>query len=314
MMADAHQNAKQEVAADQDVGEEVSEDQYEDEELSTYDPDSGDDSEMAPFKRVGYGERSGGPSRVTQQVVDRAGNMMNVIDDEVDLPEDLEGESKVSKLGQLQGGREYRCRTFTVLGRGERLYMLSTEPARCVGLRDSHPFFNRHKKLCKVSLDDDERSDLIERGIIPKSYKGRMIGVVTARSVFREFGARIIVGGLRVTDDYEVAKAWTNGVPEGKLADPEDVVVKGQPYNTNKYVAWHGASSVYHSAKYMSTPNPSTTAPKPSVGKQNVVDRDDPNWMLEQCKAARYEATRPSFRRQLTPSQPFQFQAYPDAS
>jgi chromatin structure-remodeling complex protein RSC7 len=91
--------------------------------------------------------------------------------------------------------------------------------------------------------------------------------------------------------------------------------VKGQPYNTNKYVAWHGASSVYHSAKYMSTPNPSTTAPKPSVGKQNVVDRDDPNWMLEQCKAERYEATRPSsFRRQLTPSQPCQSQAYPDAS
>ena len=106
--------------------------------------------------------------------------MMDVINDEVDMPEDPDGETKVSKLGYLQGDREYRCRTFTVLGRGERLYMLSTEPARCVGFRDSYLFFTKHKRLYKIIIDDEEKRDLIERELIPHSYKGRAIGIVTA--------------------------------------------------------------------------------------------------------------------------------------
>ena len=147
-----------------------------------------------------------GPSHVTQQPIDKDGNMMDVIDDELALPEDPEGEKKVDKLGNLQGGREYRCRTFTILNRGERLYMLSTEPARCVGFRDSYLFFTKHKKLYKIIINDEEKRDLIDRELIPHSYKGRAIGICTARSVFREFGAQIIVGGRRIIDDYEVSR------------------------------------------------------------------------------------------------------------
>jgi chromatin structure-remodeling complex protein RSC7 len=91
--------------------------------------------------------------------------------------------------------------------------------------------------------------------------------------------SRLLAGIVKVAS--LLVQCDTNGVPEGKLADPDDVVVKGQPYNKNKYVAWHGASSVYHSAKYTSTSQPSTTTPKPSLSKEKVVDRDDPNWMLE---------------------------------
>ncbi|KFY08532.1 hypothetical protein V491_08428, partial [Pseudogymnoascus sp. VKM F-3775] len=159
--------------------------------------------------------------------------MMNVENDEVSLPEDPEGETKVDKMGHLQGDREYRCRTFTVLGRGQRLYMLSTEPARCVGFRDSYLFFTKHKRLYKIIIDDDEKRDLIDRELIPHSYKGRAIGIVTARSVFREFGAQIIVGGKRVYDDYEVAKARADNVVAGELADPNDVFKAGEPYNKN---------------------------------------------------------------------------------
>jgi chromatin structure-remodeling complex protein RSC7 len=228
--------------------------------------------------------RRGGPSHVTQQPIDKEGNMMDVVNDEVELPEDAEGEAKVDKLGHLQGGREYRCRTFTVFGRGQRLYMLSTEPARCVGFRDSYLFFTKHKRLYKIIIDDDEKRDMIERQLIPHSYKGRAIGIVTARSVFREFGAQIIVGGKRIIDDYEVSKARAEGAVEGEIADPNDSFKAGEEYNKNQYVAWHGASSVYHSG----APTVPLPAGKMVDGKKRRIMVNDVNWMLEHAREARY--------------------------
>lgn len=231
------------------------------------------------------GKVRGGPSHVTQQPIDKEGNMMNVVDDEVDLPEDAEGEKKVDKMGNLQGGREYRTRTFTIPGRGERLYMLSTEPARCVGFRDSYLFFSKHKKLYKIIISDDEKHNLIDRKLIPHSYKGRAIGICTARSVFREFGGRIIIGGKRITDDYEVAAAKADGAVEGELADPNDALPgHGEAYNKNQYVAWHGASSVYHSG----APSVPLQQGKFIPGQKKKVQINDVNWMLEHARAARY--------------------------
>ena len=232
----------------------------------------------------GRGGRKGGPpAPKAEQVIDAEGTIAEIANDECVLPEDPEGEQKVDKLGNLQGGRDYRCRVFTVLGRGNRLYMLSTEPARCVGFRDSYLFFTKHRKLHKIIVDDDEKRDMIEREIIPHSYKGRSIGIVTARSVFREFGARIIVGGKRILDDYNVTQARADGVVEGQLADPDDHFVPGEPYNKNQYVAWHGASAVYH------TNVPSVPAPsgKPEY-KKRKVNVNDMNWMLEHAREARY--------------------------
>lgn len=232
----------------------------------------------------GRGGRKGGAAAPkAEQIIDAEGTVAEIIDDECLLPEDSVGETKVDKLGQLQDGREYRCRTFTVSGREDRLYMLSTEPARCVGFRDSYLFFTKHRKLYKIIVDDDEKRDMIEREIIPHSYKGRSIGIVTARSVFREFGARIVVGGKRIIDDYNVTLARQEGAVEGQLADPEDRFIPGQPYNKNQYVAWHGASAVYH------TNVPTVPAPsgKPEYRKRKV-NVNDTNWMLEHAREARY--------------------------
>ncbi|KAF7918039.1 hypothetical protein BELL_0077g00220 [Botrytis elliptica] len=247
------------------------------------------------FRGGGRGARRGGPSHVTQQPVDKEGNMMDVVNDEVELPEDAEGEKKVDKLGYLQDGREYRCRTFTVHGRGKRLYMLSTEPARCVGFRDSYLFFAKHKRLFKIIIDEEEKRDMIERELIPHSYKGRAIGIVTARSVFREFGAQIIVGGKRITDDYEVTKAREEGVEEGSLADPNDAIKDGEAYNKNQYVAWHGASSVYHSGQ----PTVPQQTGKMIDGKKRKIMVNDVNWMLEHAReASRFNSAISAARRQ----------------
>lgn len=209
---------------------------------------------------------------------------MDVVDDEVALPEDPEGEQKVDKMGNLKGGRDYRVRVFTITGRGDKLYMLSTEPARCCGFRDSYLFFTKHMQLYKIIVNEDEKRDLIDREIIPHSYKGRAIGVVTARSVFREFGARIVIGGRRVIDDYYVTAARARGDIEGEVADPNDrLPAPGEPYNKNQYVAWHGASAVYH------TGGPSVPMPngKAVPGKRRI-NITSANWQFEHARAARY--------------------------
>ena len=245
-----------------------------------------------PRRRGGFrGHRGGrwakkyGPSHVTQVPIDREGNTLDVVNDEVELPDDTEGETKIDKNGGLQGGREYRVRTFTIIGRGKRLYMLSTEPARCIGFRDSYLFFQRHKMLYKIILDDEEKLDLISRDHMPHSYKGRAIGVVTARSVFREFGAKIIIGGRKVVDDYDSQGSRDRGDVEGELAVPEDrLPAPGEPYNRNQYVAWHGASAVYHT----NLPNVPMQNGKIIDGKRKKITVTSDNWMLEHAREARY--------------------------
>ncbi|KAK2750956.1 hypothetical protein FQN57_000031 [Myotisia sp. PD_48] len=236
-----------------------------------------------PYGGGRWAKSRGGPSHVTQVPIDKEGNMMDVVNDEVDLPEDPEGETKVDKMGNLLGNREYRVRTFTILNKGKQQYMLSTEPARCIGFRDSYLFFQKHKLLYKIIIDDEQKRDMIDRAIIPHSYKGRAIGVVTARSVFREFGAKIIIGGRKVIDDYHAQAARERGDVEGEVAVPEDrLPPPGEKYNKNQYVAWHGASSVYHSGA------PSVPAPMGKIidpKKRKVLVTGD-NWMLEHARAA----------------------------
>ncbi|GAB7351439.1 hypothetical protein MBLNU459_g2105t1 [Dothideomycetes sp. NU459] len=240
------------------------------------------------------GRPKGGPSNATRVPIDKEGNMMDVVDDEVALPEDAHGETKVDKNGHLQGGRDYRVRVFTIAGRGERLYMLSTEPARCTGFRDSYLFFTKHMQLFKIIIDDNEKKDLIARDIIPHSYKGRAIGVVTARSVFREFGARIIIGGRKVTDDYQVAAAKERGDMEGELADPHDrLPPPGEPYNKNQYVAWHGASQVYHNNQ----PSVPLQSGKPA-GPKRKMNVTTGNWQFEHAReASRFNSSLTALRR-----------------
>ncbi|KAK5108348.1 hypothetical protein LTR62_008377 [Meristemomyces frigidus] len=218
------------------------------------------------------------PSRV---VIDKDGQALEVTDDEVQVDNDEEGNAKVDAKGNLLGGRDYRVRTFKIVGRDDRLYMLSTEPARCCGFRDSYLFFAKHPKLYKVLLSEDEKKDLIDRDILPSSYKGRNIGVVTARSVFREFGARIVVAGRKVTDDYKVNAARENGDEEGELADPEDRIPDNkQEYDRNRYVAWFGASEVYRNAGQGAAPG----KPGP-LGKKktNLTFR---NWQFMHAREA----------------------------
>lgn len=131
---------------------------------------------------------------------------------------DQDGETKVSPDGNPLGGRKFRCRTFQVPNRGEKNFMLATECARVLGYRDSYLLFNKNRSLYKIIASQPEKDNLIHQEILPYSYRSRQIAIVTARSMFRQFGSRLIENGRRVRDDYWEAKAKKQGFTEEDLA------------------------------------------------------------------------------------------------
>jgi hypothetical protein len=105
---------------------------------------------------------------------------------------DNAGEKKVTPNGVLLERREYNCRTFLVPYRGDKLFMLATECARILGYRDSYLLFNKNRSLHKIIANEVEKDHLISQDILPHSYRSRQIAIVTARSVFRQFGSRVV--------------------------------------------------------------------------------------------------------------------------
>jgi hypothetical protein len=152
-------------------------------------------------------------------VRDHTTDQLNAEGDEY-LPRETDegGERKVTATGHPLDGREYRCRTFYVPNRGDKLFMLATECARVLGYRDSYLLFNKNRSLYKIIATQAEKDDLIHQEILPYSYRSRQIAIVTARSMFRQFGSRIIVNGRRVRDDYWESKARKQGFTEEDAA------------------------------------------------------------------------------------------------
>ncbi|KAI8418933.1 hypothetical protein FOFC_01505 [Fusarium oxysporum] len=152
-------------------------------------------------------------------VRDHTTDQLNPTGDEY-IPREIDefGEKKVQLNGTLNGGREYKCRTFLVPNRGDKLFMLATECARVLGYRDSYLLFNKNRSLYKIIASQAEKDDLVGQEILPFSYRSRQIAIVTARSMFRQFGSRVIVNGRRVRDDYWETKARKQGFTEADLA------------------------------------------------------------------------------------------------
>jgi hypothetical protein len=152
-------------------------------------------------------------------VRDHTTDQLNPEGDEY-IPREIDeaGEGKVTQTGHPLNGREYRCRTFFVPNRGDKLFMLATECARVLGYRDSYLLFNKNRSLYKIIATQAEKDDLIHQEILPYSYRSRQIAIVTARSMFRQFGSRLIVNGRRVRDDYWESKARKQGFTEEDAA------------------------------------------------------------------------------------------------
>ncbi|KAF9311603.1 hypothetical protein BGZ91_006768, partial [Linnemannia elongata] len=128
------------------------------------------------------------------------------------------GEAKITKDGELLGGREYKCRNFKLPTRGDRIYMMSMDAARVLGFRDSYLFFLKNPQLVRVNTTVEERTWMIEKGMLMANFKSKLIAVVTARSLFKSFGYRIIKKGRSRVDDYYESRA----IDDGMADDSED--------------------------------------------------------------------------------------------
>ncbi|OBT89270.1 hypothetical protein VE02_02556 [Pseudogymnoascus sp. 03VT05] len=182
---------------------------------------------------------------------------------------DEAGEKKVGPTGHLNDGREYKCRTFFVPGRGDKLFMLATECARVLGYRDSYLLFNKNRSLYKIIATQEEKENLIHQEILPFSYRSRQIAIVTAKSMFRQFGSRVVVNGRRVRDDYWETKARKQGFTEADLAGEKrpggakarDAAAAEATANATAMLG-HQGDVVYSSAPvHFNHPQPQTVQP-----------------------------------------------------
>ncbi|KAF9428945.1 hypothetical protein BGZ94_000389 [Podila epigama] len=112
------------------------------------------------------------------------------------------GETKITKDGELLGGRQFRCRTFKLPERGDTIFMLSMDLARILGFRDSYLFFMKNPQLKRVITTIEERTWMIQEGILLANFKSKLIALVPARDIFMQFGHRIIKNGRSKVDDY----------------------------------------------------------------------------------------------------------------
>ncbi|KAF7549361.1 hypothetical protein G7Z17_g6448 [Cylindrodendrum hubeiense] len=202
-------------------------------------------------------------------VRDHTTDQINSAGDEY-LPREADefGEKKVGANGTLQGGREYKCRTFLVPNRGDKLFMLATECARVLNYRDSYLLFEKNKSLLKIIASVAEKDDLIQQEIIPFSYRSRLIAIVAARSMFRQFGSRVIMNGRRVRDDYWETNARKRGFTEADIAGekrPGATEARKAAEAAHNNILLAGPYPQTDSSKYPGLPSSSFTSPYSQV-------------------------------------------------
>jgi chromatin structure-remodeling complex protein RSC7 len=189
------------------------------------DPDAPKQRTSAPIKKDPRGALE---NVIKGQVYTIKGVEYTAGEDELILPENDKGNTKVDSEGRLLGGREYKLVTFTSASRGspDRVYALTIDAARACGYTDSLAFLRRCPQLVKLSCNPDEREMLINVGRITGNLKHRAVTMVAMRNVFKLMGARLVKHGKWVDDDYDEERAvvdcesngWT---PHGPVLDEE---------------------------------------------------------------------------------------------
>lgn len=248
-------------------------------------------------------------------VRDHTTDQLNEQGDEY-IPKEFDeaGEKKVDAMGYPQGGREYKCRTFRVALRGNKLFMLATECARVLSYRDSYLLFNKNRSLHKIIASQIEKDDLIQQDILPYSYRSRQIAIVSAKSMFRQFGSRLIVNGRRVRDDYWESKARKQGFTEDDLAGEKrpgaararDAAAASAATAANLLPALAHGDVIYSNALEgmpqvpVGTPSSVSLAPVPMV---HMTTTDDSRLReYNSMPRSRQEVTGQAYQDRTTPS------------
>lgn len=93
--------------------------------------------------------------------------------------------------------------------RGDELLMLGKDVVALLNMRDSFVLVNKNPLVVKVDATQEDKNYLIEHGYLRSTFRTRDITIVSARSIFKTFGHRVIKKGRRGRDDY-----FATGVPE----------------------------------------------------------------------------------------------------
>jgi hypothetical protein len=93
--------------------------------------------------------------------------------------------------------------------RGDELLMLGKDVVALLNMRDSFVLVNKNPLVVKVDATQEDKNYLIDNGYLRSTFRTRDITIVSARSIFKTFGHRVIKKGRRGRDDY-----FATGVPE----------------------------------------------------------------------------------------------------
>ncbi|TFK53150.1 hypothetical protein OE88DRAFT_1711867 [Heliocybe sulcata] len=139
----------------------------------------------------------------------RINGRVYIIDgDEYVTDDDPKGDAKVDQNGNLLGGRRFKAQTFILPNRHpERQYMLAIDAARTSGFRDSLYYFRRNPLTFKLNATQPEKDYLIEQGKLGSHLRTRSVTLITARSAYKLHGAKMLIDGRWVVDDYYEDKA-----------------------------------------------------------------------------------------------------------
>ncbi|CEI98864.1 hypothetical protein G6F70_000283 [Rhizopus microsporus] len=202
------------------------------------------------------------------------------------------GETKVDKNGRLLGGREYRVPTFTLPTRGETLFMFSKDPAALLGFRDSFVFLKKNVNLVKVHIDNAEKGYLVDSRLLRSTFRTREISVVTARSVFKQFGHRVIRKGRKGRDDYfyteEVDEGDDDALSDDGMKDLNDMNYGNNNNNSNNFNKPMSTGSAWGTMNNGAQSFPATVMGKNSLQHKSTIQYvDELNWVHCAAVAAR---------------------------
>ena len=111
------------------------------------------------------------------------------------------------------------------------LFMFSKDPAALLGFRDSFVFLKKNPKLVKVHVTDAEKGYLVQHNLLRSTFRTREVSVVTARSVFKQFGHRVLKKGRRGRDDYY----YTGEIDDAEFADDHSEEETGKEGNEKSW-------------------------------------------------------------------------------
>ena len=80
-------------------------------------------------------------------------------------------------------------------------------------------FFKRNPLLVKLNCSQIEKDELIASGRLHQNMRNRLVTMTTTVNLFKTFGARFIVDGRYVTDDYYEGVSRSLGRLPGQTAD-----------------------------------------------------------------------------------------------